>query len=72
MSDLRESGSIEQDADVVAFIYREDYYKSDEEIPEERKNIAEIIVAKQRNGPTDTVKLAFLKQFTRFEDAYIP
>ena len=72
MSDLRESGSIEQDADVVAFIYREDYYKTDEEIPEERKNIAEIIIAKQRNGPTDTVKLAFLKQFTRFEDAYIP
>jgi replicative DNA helicase len=72
MSDLRESGSIEQDADVVAFIYREDYYKTDEEIPEERKNIAEIIVAKQRNGPTDTIKLAFLKQFTRFEDAYIP
>ena len=72
MSDLRESGSIEQDADVVAFIYREDYYKSHEEIPEERRNIAEIIVAKQRNGPTDTIKLAFLKQFTRFEDAYIP
>ena len=72
MSDLRESGSIEQDADVVAFIYREDYYKTDEEIPEERRNIAEIIIAKQRNGPTDTIKLAFLKQFTRFEDAYIP
>jgi replicative DNA helicase len=72
MSDLRESGSIEQDADVVAFIYREDYYKSDDEIPEERRNIAEIIVAKQRNGPTDTIKLAFLKQFTRFEDAYLP
>jgi replicative DNA helicase len=72
MSDLRESGSIEQDADVVAFIYREDYYKTDEEIPEERKNIAEIIIAKQRNGPTDTIKLAFLKQFTRFEDSYIP
>ncbi|MGH9947118.1 MAG: replicative DNA helicase [Pyrinomonadaceae bacterium] len=72
MSDLRESGSIEQDADVVAFIYREDYYKQDDEIPEERRNIAEIIVAKQRNGPTDTIKLAFLKQFTRFEDAYLP
>jgi replicative DNA helicase len=56
----------------VAFIYREDYYKSDEEIPEERRNLAEIIIAKQRNGPTDTIKLAFLKQFTRFEDAYIP
>jgi len=72
MSDLRESGSIEQDADVVAFIYREDYYKRDDELPEEKRNIAEIIVAKQRNGPTDTIKLAFLKQFTRFEDAYLP
>src|SRR5690606_27616582 len=72
MSDLRESGSIEQDADVVAFIYREDYYaKSEDDIPEDRKNIAEIIIAKQRNGPTDTIKMAFLKQFTRFEDAYI-
>ena len=73
MSDLRESGSIEQDADVVAFIYRADYYaKSQDDIPEEEKNIAEIIIAKQRNGPTDTIKLAFLKQFTRFEDAYMP
>ena len=73
MSDLRESGSIEQDADVVAFIYRADYYsKGADEIPEEEKNIAEIIIAKQRNGPTDTIKLAFLKQFTRFEDAYMP
>ena len=73
MSDLRESGSIEQDADVVAFIYRADYYsKGADDIPEEEKNIAEVIIAKQRNGPTDTIKLAFLKQFTRFEDAYIP
>lgn len=73
MSDLRESGSIEQDADVVAFIYRADYYsKSADDIPESEKNIAEIIIAKQRNGPTDTIKLAFLKQFTRFEDAYLP
>jgi len=73
MSDLRESGSIEQDADVVAFIYRADYYaKSGDEIPEHEKNIAELIIAKQRNGPTDTIKLAFLKQFTRFEDAYLP
>lgn len=71
MSDLRESGSIEQDADVVAFIYREDYYaKNEDEIPEEKRNIAEIIIAKQRNGPTDTIKMAFLKQFTRFEDVY--
>ncbi|MEO8647789.1 MAG: replicative DNA helicase [Acidobacteriota bacterium] len=71
MSDLRESGSIEQDADVVAFIYRQDYYaKTPDEIPEDEKNIAELIIAKQRNGPTDTIKLAFLKQFTRFEDLY--
>lgn len=66
MSDLRESGSIEQDADVVAFIYREDYYKE----TEENKGLAELIVAKQRNGPTGTVKLAFLKEFTRFENYF--
>lgn len=73
MSDLRESGSIEQDADVVAFIYRADYYaKEIDAVPEEEKNIAELIVAKQRNGPTDTIKLVFLKQFTRFEDSYLP
>lgn len=72
MSDLRESGSIEQDADVVAFIYRADYYSKDvDAIPEEEKNIAELIIAKQRNGPTDTIKLVFLKQFTRFEDSYL-
>lgn len=64
LADLRESGAIEQDADVVAFIYREEqYHKSDE-----NKNIAELIVAKQRNGPTDTVYLAFLNQFARFAD----
>ncbi|MEO7660172.1 MAG: replicative DNA helicase [Pyrinomonadaceae bacterium] len=66
MSDLRESGSIEQDADVVAFIYREDYYNE----TEENKGIAELIVSKQRNGPTGTVKLAFLKEFTRFENYF--
>jgi len=72
MSDLRESGSIEQDADVVAFIFREDYYsKGADDIPEENRNIAEIIISKQRNGPTGTIKLAFLKEFTRFEDAYL-
>ncbi|MEQ1764471.1 MAG: replicative DNA helicase [Pyrinomonadaceae bacterium] len=72
MSDLRESGSIEQDADVVGFIYRADYYSKDvDSIPEEEKNIAELIIAKQRNGPTDTIKLVFLKQFTRFEDSYL-
>jgi replicative DNA helicase len=64
LADLRESGAIEQDADVVAFIYREEQYnKSDE-----NKNIAELIVAKQRNGPTDTVYLAFLNQFAKFAD----
>ena len=66
MSDLRESGSIEQDADVVAFIYREDYYHE----TEENKGMAELIISKQRNGPTGTVKLAFLKEFTRFENYY--
>jgi replicative DNA helicase len=66
MSDLRESGSIEQDADVVAFIYREDYYKPSDE----NAGMAELILSKQRNGPTGTVKLAFLKEFTRFENYY--
>ncbi len=64
MSDLRESGSIEQDADLVTFIYRDEYYKPSEE----NKNIAELLISKQRNGPTGSVKLAFLKEFTRFEN----
>ncbi|ABB14250.1 MULTISPECIES: replicative DNA helicase [Carboxydothermus] len=62
MSDLRESGSLEQDADIVMFIYREEYYKPDTE----KKSIAEIIIAKQRNGPTGIVELGFLKEFTKF------
>lgn len=66
MSDLRESGSIEQDADVVAFIFREDYYNQ----TDENAGLAELIIAKQRNGPTGTVNLAFLKEFTRFENLY--
>jgi len=66
MSDLRESGSIEQDADVDAFIYREDYYQE----TDENKGMAELIIAKQRNGPIGTVRLAFLKEFTRFENYY--
>ena len=64
LSDLRESGALEQDADVVMFIFREDMY---EETPE-NANVAEIIIGKQRNGPTGVVKLAFLKQQTRFEN----
>ncbi len=66
MSDLRESGSIEQDADVVMLLHREDYYRRGEEDWED-KNTAEIIVAKQRNGPTGSVKLYFESEFTRFE-----
>jgi len=62
LSDLRESGSIEQDADLVAFIYRPEVYKR----TEENEGFAELIIGKQRNGPTDTIKLTFLKEFTKF------
>ncbi|WLR50842.1 replicative DNA helicase [Bacillus tianshenii] len=62
MSDIRESGSIEQDADIVAFLYREDYYDKESEA----QNIIEIIIAKQRNGPVGTVELAFLKEYNKF------
>jgi replicative DNA helicase len=64
LSDLRESGALEQDADVVLFIYREDVYDP----KEENAGVAEIIVGKQRNGPTGIVKLAFIREHTRFEN----
>ncbi|HUA98493.1 MAG TPA: replicative DNA helicase [Terracidiphilus sp.] len=68
LSDLRESGSIEQDADVVAFIHREAYYNRDEEMAEADKAKSEIIVAKQRNGPTGTVHLHFISKYTCFDN----
>lgn len=89
MSDLRESGAIEQDADVIALLHREAYYRSreargDEDEPvavgdDPEENVAELIIAKQRNGPVDTLKLHFNKQYTRFDshrpggyDGYVP
>ncbi len=68
LSDLRESGSIEQDADVVAFIHRESYYNRDEEQSEADRAKSEIILSKQRNGPTGTVYLNFVSRFTRFDN----
>src|ERR671918_663088 len=65
LSDLRESGSLEQDADIVCFIYRDEYYNPDDS-PDQ--GLAEVIVAKHRNGPTDTVKLSFLKRYAKFAD----
>jgi replicative DNA helicase len=64
LSDLRESGALEQDADVVVFIYREEVYN---ETPDNR-GIAELIIGKQRNGPIGTIKMAFIKEYTRFEN----
>jgi len=68
LSDLRESGSIEQDADVVSFIHREAYYSRDEEMSESDRAKSEIIIAKQRNGPTGTIFLNFISRFTRFDN----
>ena len=65
LSDLRESGSLEQDSDIVMFIYRDEYYNGEES---EQQGLAEVIVAKHRNGPTDTVKLSFLKRYAKFSD----
>jgi replicative DNA helicase len=73
LSDLRESGAIEQDADMVAFIFREEQYLSAEKreaLPEDRKNVAELIIAKQRNGPTGTVDLRFTPSSMRFDNLY--
>jgi replicative DNA helicase len=68
LSDLRESGALEQDADVVLFIYREEMYTNEGEPNPESEGVAEIIIGKQRNGPIGDVRLAFLKQYTRFEN----
>ncbi len=70
MSDLRESGAIEQDADVVMLLHREEYYCADKKnVPDDQRGKAELIVEKQRNGPTGLIKLHFAQQFTRFDDA---
>jgi replicative DNA helicase len=65
ISDLRESGAIEQDADNICFIYRDDYYNKEDS---QERNIAELIIAKQRNGPTGTVKVRFESAYTRFDN----
>jgi replicative DNA helicase len=64
LSDLRESGSIEQDSDIVMFIYRDDYYDDESD----QQGLAEVAIAKHRNGPTDSVKLSFLKRYAKFAD----
>ena len=71
LSDLRESGALEQDADVVIFIYREDLYADKTQPQADNQGVAELIVGKQRNGPTGVVRLAFIREFTRFENLAI-
>ena len=68
LSDLRESGSIEQDADLVGLLVRPEIYEEDPDAREEKAGEAELIIAKQRNGPVGEIPLTFLKEFTRFED----
>jgi replicative DNA helicase len=72
ISHLRESGSIEQDADVIIFLYRDEYYKSteggDSVAPDTEQNVAEIIIAKNRHGSTDTVKVGWTGRYTRFRE----
>jgi len=68
LSDLRESGSIEQDADLVGLLVRDEYYAETDESKEEAKGKATLIIAKQRNGPVGDIPLTFLKEYTRFED----
>src|SRR6266513_2740941 len=68
LSDLRESGALEQDADVVIFIYRQDLYVDKTQAAADSQGVAELIVGKQRNGPTGVVRLAFIREFTRFEN----
>jgi replicative DNA helicase len=65
LSDLRESGSLEQDSDLVFFVYRDEYYAGDES---DQQGLAEVILSKHRNGPTDSVKLSFLKRYAKFAD----
>src|SRR3984957_13633828 len=71
LSDLRESGALEQDADVVVFIYREALYAAKGQPPTDNEGVAELIIGKQRNGPTGVVKLAFIREYTRFENLAI-
>ncbi|MFC2048628.1 replicative DNA helicase [Elusimicrobiota bacterium] len=68
LSDIRESGAIEQDADVVLFLYRPSYYQKPDEITEDGQNIAEVIIGKQRDGPTGVIEMLFQEEYTRFRD----